>query len=151
DRAQLLLDQVEERRERSLLARRAASQDDYDKADAQRKKSEAQVESDEAAYEQEKADYQIDIDRAKADVAKAKATVEDARLNLGYCRMYAHIGGRIGELKVKVGNLVGESEPTELVTIQQLDPMGLDLRPPARYLPVATALLASGLAVRLTV
>ena len=68
------------------------------------------------------------------------------QINLGYCEMYAPIDGRIGELKVKVGNLVGDAGLTELVTIQQLDPMGLDLRPPARYLPEATALLGTGVA-----
>ena len=94
------------------------------------------------------ADYKIDIDNAKAEVARAQAAVDDAQLNLGYCRMYAPIDGRIGELKVKVGNLVGDAGQTELVTIQQLDPMGLDLRPPARYLPEATALLEAGVAVK---
>ena len=151
DRAQLLLDQVEERRARNLLSRKAASQEDFDKADAQRKKSEAQVQADLASYEQAGSDFKIDIDRAKADLDKAKAALEDARLNLGYCRMYAHINGRIGELKVKVGSLVGDGGATELVTIQQLDPMGLDFRPPARYLPLATTLLAHGLKVELTV
>jgi membrane fusion protein, multidrug efflux system len=151
DRAQLLLDQVEERRARNLLARKAASQEDYDKADAQRKKSEAQVQADLANHEQAVAGYKIDIDRAKADLDKARAALEDARLNLGYCRMSAHISGRIGELKVKVGSLVGDGGATELVTIQQLDPMGLDFRPPARYLPLATTLLAKGLKVELTV
>jgi membrane fusion protein (multidrug efflux system) len=151
DRAQLLLDEVEERRSRNLLVRKAASQEDYDKADAQRKKSEAQVQADQAKHEQSVADYQIDIDRAKADVAQARSAVADARLNLGYCQMSAPISGRIGELKVKLGNLVGESSPTELVTIQQLDPMGLDLLPAARYLPWATALLARGLEVHLSV
>ena len=43
--------------------------------------------------------------------------------------MFAPIDGRIGELKVKLGNLVGDTGATELVNIQQLDPMGLDLRP----------------------
>jgi membrane fusion protein (multidrug efflux system) len=151
DRAQLLLDQVEERRARNLLARKAASQEDFDKADAQRKKSEAQVQADLANYEQTRADYTIEVDRAKADLDRAKAALEDARLNLGYCRMSAHISGRIGELKVKVGSLVGDGGATELVTIQQLDPMGLDFRPPARYLPLATTLLARGLKVELTV
>jgi membrane fusion protein (multidrug efflux system) len=151
DNAQLLLDRVEERRERSLLLRKAASQDDYDKADAQLKKTGAQVEADRASLEQEEADYKINIETAKADVARAEAAVEDARLNLGYCRMIAPIAGRIGELKVKVGNLVGDGQATELVTIQQLDPMGLDFRPPARHLPVATALLRTGLKVELIV
>ncbi len=147
----MLLDQVEERRARSLLVRKAASQEDFDKAEAQRKKSEAQVQADRASYDQSAAEYQIEIDRARADILKAKAAVDDARLNLGYCQMFAHINGRIGELKVKVGNLVGESSGTELVTIQQLDPMGVNFRPAARYLPVATALIANGLKVELTV
>ena len=63
---------------------------------------------------------------------QAQAAVDDAKLNLSYCKMYAPIDGRIGELKVKVGNLVGDTGATELVNIQQLDPMGLDLRPAAR-------------------
>ena len=109
DQAQLRLDQVEERRARNLLARKAASQEDYDKAEAQRKKSAAQVESDRASLEQAVADYKIDIDRAKADVERAKAALGDARMNLGYCRMSAQINGRIGELKVKVGSLVGDA------------------------------------------
>jgi membrane fusion protein (multidrug efflux system) len=151
DQAQMLLDQVEERRARNLRLRNAASQEDYDKANAQLKKSAAQVDADRASLEQAEADYRINLETAKADVAKAKAAVADAHVNLGYCRMEAPIVGRIGELKVKVGNLVGDSGATELVSIQQLDPMGLDFRPPARYLPVATALLAKGLEVRLTV
>jgi multidrug efflux pump subunit AcrA (membrane-fusion protein) len=144
DSAQLTLDQIEERRERSLLARNAASRDDFDKAEAQRKKSAAQVESDEASVAQAEADYRIDIENAKAEVARAEAAVEDAQINLGYCEMFAPIDGRIGELKVKLGNLVGDSNSTELVNLQQLDPMGIDLLPAARYLPIATALQQGG-------
>jgi RND family efflux transporter MFP subunit len=140
DDAQLQLDELEERRERSLLARKAASQDDFDKAQAQRKKSAAQVDSDKASLEQSLADYDINIASAKADVARAQSAVDDAKINLGYCRMFAPIDGRIGELKVKLGNLVGDTGQTELATIQQLDPMGLDLHPAARNLPIATAL-----------
>ena len=43
DQAQMRLDEVEERRERILLARKAASQEDYDKAEAQKLKSAAKV------------------------------------------------------------------------------------------------------------
>ena len=151
DRAQTLLDQVEEKRARNLLSRRAGSQEDYDKADAQFRKSTAQLAADQAKLEQSRTDYDINIDTAKAQVAAAEAAVEDAKVNLGYTEMRAPIAGRIGELKVKVGNLVGDGQATELVTIQQLDPMGLDFRPPARYLPVATALLPKGLPVKLMV
>jgi membrane fusion protein (multidrug efflux system) len=151
DQAQMRLDEVEERRERILLARKASSQEDYDKAQAQKLKSAAKVEADRASLEQTVADYKIDIDSMKAELARAQAAVDDAQINLSYCKMYAPIAGRIGELKVKVGNLVGEAGLTELVTVQQLDPMGLDLHPPARYLPEATALLGTGVAVSLTV
>ena len=151
DQAQMRLDQVEERRERILLARKAASQEDYDKAEAQKLKSAAKVQADQASLDQETADYKIDIDSARAELAKAQAAVDDAQLNLGYCKMFAPIAGRIGELQVKVGNLVGDAGLTELVTIEQLDPMGLDVRPPARYLPRATELLPTGVAISLTV
>jgi membrane fusion protein, multidrug efflux system len=142
--AQLSLDQIEERRERSLLARNAASRDDFDRAEAQRKKSAAQVESDRASLAEAEADYRIDIENAKAAVERASSAVEDAEINLGYCRMFAPIDGRIGELKVKLGNLVGDTGATELVNLQQLHPMGIDLRPAARNLPIATAIQAKG-------
>jgi RND family efflux transporter MFP subunit len=152
-RAQLRLDEIEERRERTLVARKAASQEDYDKADAQRKKSAAQVEADEASAAQAVAEYDIDIASANADVASAVAAVKDADINLGYCRMTAPIEGRIGELQVKVGNLVGDAGLTDLVTIQQLQPMGLDIFAPARYLPVASALMSQpgGVSLEVTV
>lgn len=144
DEAQLSLDQIEERRERKLVLRNAASQDDYDKTEAQRKKSVAQVDSDRASLVEAEADFRIDIENAKANVANAESAVEDAEISLGYCRMFAPIDGRIGELKVKLGNLVGDTGATDLVNLQQLDPMGLDLRPAARNLPIATALQAKG-------
>ena len=136
DEAQLSLDMIEERRARNLLARNAASQEDHDRAEAQRKKSAAQVESDRASLAEAEADYRIDIENTRAQVAQAQSAVENAEINLGYCRMFAPIDGRIGELKVKLGNLVGDNGDTELVNLQQLDPMGLDLRPAAAIFPL---------------
>ena len=109
------------------------------------KKSTAQVEADLANLEQARADYETNILAAKGKVDAAKADVRDAEINLGYCRMYAPINGRIGQLLVKPGNLVGPDQNTDLVTIQQLDPMGVDLNPPARYLPEITRLIKKGL------
>lgn len=154
DETQLQLDKVEERRERNLLARKAASQDDYDRARAKAEKSTAQVESSSASMQQAVADYDTNILTAKANIEKAQADVDSARIELGYCRMVAPIDGRIGELQVKLGNLVGpatgSSDTTSLVTIQQLDPMGVDLRPASRFLPLITKLLDSGLEVKLS-
>src|SRR5208337_1990988 len=142
DDAQLQLDRVEERRERNLVARKAASQEDYDQAKVKVDKSTAQVEADTAALLQTTADYGIDILSAQAKIDQARADLDAAQIDLSYCRMYAPIDGRIGELQVKLGNLVGPAtsmaDTTSLVSIQQLDPMGVDVRPASRFLPVIT-------------
>ncbi len=52
DDTQLQLDRIEERRERNLIARKAASQEDYDQAKAKVGKSAAQVEADTASLQQ---------------------------------------------------------------------------------------------------
>jgi membrane fusion protein (multidrug efflux system) len=156
DEAQLSLARIEERRNRALVARNAGSREDLDKTEADRKKFEAQVDADRASLEQAEADYGVGVLSAKAQVEAARAAVRDARLNLGYCRMYAPIDGRIGEAKVKVGNLVGPDAGggggsySELVTIHQLDPMGVEIRASSRFLEKATKLIGEGLAVQVT-
>jgi RND family efflux transporter MFP subunit len=149
DQAQLLLAQVEERRARALLSRNAGSREEFDKAEAERKKDEAQIEADKANLEQSKTDYDVNILAAKAQLEAAESAVRDAELNLSYCRMYAPFPGRIGEAKIKVGNLVGPVSAegldlTTLATIQQLDPMGVDVQVSSRYLDRATALINRG-------
>ncbi len=155
DQTQLQLDRVEERRERNLLARKAASQDDYDKAKTSVDMSAAQVEADTASLQQATADYEINILSAQAKIDQARADLDAAQIDLGYCRMFSPIDGRIGELQVKLGNLVGPAssldDTTSLVSIQQLDPMGVDLRPASRYLPVITRLVKQGLEVKLRI
>ena len=154
DQALLLLAQIQERRIRSLLARNAGTVEEADRAEADRKKSEAQVQADRANHEQAVADYDVGIAAARAQVEAAKAMVRDAELNLGYCRMSAPLDGQIGEAKVKVGNLVGPDSAggggfTDLATIQQLDPMGVDVRLASRDLERIRQLVHEGLAVRL--
>jgi membrane fusion protein (multidrug efflux system) len=150
DRAQLLLAQIQERRNRNLVNRNAGSAEDLDKTEADRRRWDSQVEADRAQLEQARADYAVGIASAQALVSMARAAVRDAELNLGYCRMYAPIEGRIGEARVKVGNLVGPDQGgfSELATIQQLDPMGVDLRLSSRDLDRITTLIEGGLAVR---
>jgi membrane fusion protein (multidrug efflux system) len=154
DRAQLLLAQIQERRNRALVNRNAATTEDLDKTEADRSRWVSQVEADRAHLAQSKADYEVGIATAKAQLSAAAASVRDAELNLGYCRMYAPIDGRIGEARVKVGNLVGPDQGgsggfSELATIQQLDPMGIDLRLSSRELDRITSLIEEGLSVKL--
>jgi membrane fusion protein (multidrug efflux system) len=64
--------------------------------------------------------------QAEAEVAARKADVARAKLNIEYTRIRAPISGRIGRALVTEGALVGQSEPTHVATIQQLDPIYAD-------------------------
>jgi membrane fusion protein (multidrug efflux system) len=66
------------------------------------------------------------VDGYKADIATANANLITARLNLGYATMTSPIAGRIGRALVTEGALVGQSEATEIASVQQLDPIYFD-------------------------
>jgi len=89
-------------RYKDLIADKAVSQQDYDDASAVLKQAEADVES-------------------------WKAAVETARINLAYTRITAPISGRIGRSAVTEGALVTAHQPLALATIQQLDPIYMDV------------------------
>jgi membrane fusion protein (multidrug efflux system) len=65
--------------------------------------------------------------QAEADIAAGKATVELARINLAYTRVVSPISGRIGKSTVTQGALVTANQPTALATVQQLDPINVDV------------------------
>ncbi|MDB5951307.1 MAG: efflux transporter periplasmic adaptor subunit [Massilia sp.] len=65
--------------------------------------------------------------QAAAELAAAKAGVETARINLGYTRVVAPISGRSSVSQVTQGAYVQASGATLLTTIQQIDPMYVDL------------------------
>ncbi|EEU5777563.1 efflux RND transporter periplasmic adaptor subunit [Escherichia coli] len=68
-----------------------------------------------------------DARQADATVIAAKATVESARINLAYTKVTAPISGRIGKSTVTEGALVTNGQTTELATVQQLDPIYVDV------------------------
>jgi len=65
--------------------------------------------------------------QAAADVAAGKASVESAQINLGYTDVVAPISGRTGVSQVTPGAYVQASQATLMDTIQQLDPVYVDL------------------------
>jgi RND family efflux transporter MFP subunit len=67
--------------------------------------------------------YVTDAKQAQAALDADNANLDKAKLNLGYCRMYAPLDGRVGRMFVHIGNLVGAAEETVLATVVQLDPM----------------------------
>ena len=94
--------QLKAERFKELIGRKAISQQDFDNADAALKQAEADIES-------------------------SKAAVETARINLGYTRITAPISGRIGKSNVTVGALATAYQGSAFATIQQLDPIYVDV------------------------
>ena len=89
-------------RYRGLLSEKAVSQQDYD-------------------------DKEAALKQAEADIEYWKAAVETARINLGYTRVTAPIAGRIGKSNVTDGALVTAYQPLALATIQEIDPIYVDV------------------------
>jgi len=90
-------------RNRVLVAENAVSKQEFDNAEA------AQLE-------------------AAAEVAAARAAVENARINLGYTNVIAPITGRSSVSAVTQGAYVQGGSATLMTTIQQIDPMYVDLQ-----------------------
>lgn len=92
----------QEERFKELVACRAVGQQDYDNALAARRQAEAQLEV-------------------------SRAALESARINLAYTPIKAPISGRIGRSAVTEGAMVTAYQPVALATIQQLDPIYVDV------------------------
>ena len=80
-----------------------------------------------AVSDQDQVEMEANWKQAVADVAAAKAAVDNARINLDYTKLTAPISGRIGRSTVTEGALVTAEQATALATIQQLDPLYVDL------------------------
>jgi membrane fusion protein (multidrug efflux system) len=83
--------------------------------------------ADKIISQQEYDDAEADLEEAQAEVDYWKAAVEAAQIDLGYTRVTAPISGRIGRSNVTEGALVTAYQPTYLATIQQLDPIYVDV------------------------
>ncbi|HHR0896585.1 TPA: multidrug efflux RND transporter periplasmic adaptor subunit AcrA [Klebsiella pneumoniae] len=96
------MDQLTVKRYQKLLGTKYISQQDYDTAVATAQQS-------------------------NAAVVAAKAAVETARINLAYTKVTSPISGRIGKSTVTEGALVQNGQTTALATVQQLDPIYVDV------------------------
>jgi membrane fusion protein (multidrug efflux system) len=94
-------------RDTPLVAKQAVSQQDLDNANAAR-------------------------DSAIGQVASAQGQLDTARLNLGYTRVTSPVDGIAGIVQVRIGNLVGQGEPTLLASVSQVDPIRVVIPLPER-------------------
>jgi membrane fusion protein, multidrug efflux system len=83
--------------------------------------------ADKAVSRQDYDDAAAATEQARAEIEYWKAQVEAARINLGYTKVTAPISGRIGKSSVTDGALVTAYQPMSLATIQQLDPIYVDV------------------------
>ena len=65
-------------------------------------------------------------DTAQANASRSEAAVAAAQVNLERCYIKAPIDGRVGLRNVDVGNVVGPTSTTPLVTIMGMDPIYSD-------------------------
>jgi membrane fusion protein, multidrug efflux system len=77
--------------------------------------------------QQDRDDVTANLRQAEADQATAHAAVETAQINLGYTRIVAPIAGRTATSAYTEGALVTANQDNALTTVQQYDPMYVDL------------------------
>ncbi|HEU4652608.1 MAG TPA: efflux RND transporter periplasmic adaptor subunit [Steroidobacteraceae bacterium] len=65
--------------------------------------------------------------QASADLEAAEAALRSAQVNLAYARISSPISGRIGKSNYTQGALVTANQDQPLTTVQQLDPLYVDL------------------------
>ncbi|WP_019339801.1 efflux RND transporter periplasmic adaptor subunit [Stutzerimonas stutzeri] len=93
---------------------------------------------------EEQAVSQQAYDEARAASLQAQAELERAKIDLRYTKVLAPISGRIGRSAVTEGALVSNGQAQELATIQQLDPIYVDVTQPVQDLIALRRDLESG-------
>jgi membrane fusion protein (multidrug efflux system) len=82
--------------------------------------------------------------QSQADVVAAQAAVDRSNVVLGYARITSPISGRIGKSSVTQGALVTANQVAPLATVQELDPIYIDLTQSAAELLELRKALAAG-------
>ena len=80
-----------------------------------------------AISQQDNEDAQVSLLTAQAELQVAQAGVDTARINLGYTRITSPLSGRIETSTVTPGALLVAAQTTALTTVQQLDPIYVDI------------------------
>jgi membrane fusion protein, multidrug efflux system len=87
-----------------------------------------------AVSKQANDEAQAALKQAQADVSAARAALAKAKIDLDYTQLKSPIAGRIGRSAVTAGALVTANQAMALATVQQLDPIYVDLTQPSAAL-----------------
>lgn len=121
--ATLKLATTNRQRYENMLKSNAASGMERDQAATELEWAEAALR---AAKAQVDSDQQA-VEAAEAAIKQAEAALKPAQINLAYTKITAPISGRIGRSSVTAGAIVTAFQPAPLATIQQLDPIYVDV------------------------
>jgi membrane fusion protein (multidrug efflux system) len=97
-----------------------------------------------AVSRQDDDNAQAALKQAEADVGAARAALDATNVTLGHARITAPISGRIGRSSVTQGALVTANQAAPLATVQQLDPIHVDLTQTSAELLQLRKSLAAG-------
>lgn len=97
-----------------------------------------------AVSRQDNDNAQAALRQAEADVKSAQAAVAGTGVTLGYARITSPISGRIGKSSVTQGALVSAGQAAPLATVQQLDPIYVDLTQSSTELLALRKAVAAG-------
>lgn len=97
-----------------------------------------------AISKQDYDDQRATVLQADADVQATKAALESARINLNYTRITAPIAGQVATSTVTPGALVTANQSAALTTVQQLNPIYVDVTRPVGDVMRLKRELASG-------
>ncbi|MEZ0275607.1 MAG: efflux RND transporter periplasmic adaptor subunit [Roseimicrobium sp.] len=86
---------------------------------------------------------QSDLKVAQANAEAEKASVQAAELQLSYCTIKSPMAGRVGRRVVDAGNVI-KADETELVVINQLQPIEVVFSVPEQFLGVISKEMAKG-------
>jgi len=115
--------QLTAERNATLVARGIVTKDSADQARAGADAAKATVDADKALIASAQAQLNVD-----------QAGVDNARVQLSYTVIPSPLDGRLGDIAVKVGNLV-TANTTQLTTISQIHPVFVTFSVPATHLP----------------
>ena len=87
----------------------------------------AGLEKNDAVSKQANDEALAEAQKAEAELAAARAALDKAGIDLNFTRVRSPIAGRIGRSAVTPGALVTANQAVALATVQQLDPINVDL------------------------
>jgi multidrug efflux system membrane fusion protein len=87
------------------------------------------------------------VHQLEGTIAVDRGAVQQAQINLGYTRIVAPVGGRIGLKVVDVGNYIGAGDSNGIAVVTTLQPIDVEFAVPQQQVPQIEQSLAHGGAI----